>query len=96
MQIVERLAAHYEVQELGEFARTYRWCPEFVVLECACGKRVTHKSSDLLASVSTCECGAGHTAYIRGGLSSQLINEDEAARHPWRHWHSHEDAGIPF
>ncbi|MBV9455258.1 MAG: hypothetical protein JOZ19_14270 [Rubrobacter sp.] len=96
MQIIERLAAHYDVQELEEFARTYRWCPEFVVLECACGKKATHKRLDLLASVSTCECGADHTADIRGGLGTPLIDEDEVARHPWRHWHSCEDAGIPF
>jgi hypothetical protein len=95
VQIIEHLAAHYDVQELGEFARVYRWCPESVVLECACGKRATRKRLDLLASVSTCECGTDNTAYIRGELATQLMDEDEATRHPWRHWHSCEDAGIP-
>ncbi|HZY64743.1 MAG TPA: hypothetical protein VFE21_02550 [Rubrobacteraceae bacterium] len=34
MKIVERIPAHYEVQEVEDFGRSYRWCPEQIVLEC--------------------------------------------------------------
>lgn len=94
--IIERVAAHYEVQEVEEFGRVYRWCPESVLVECECGKRATHKRLDLLSSVSPCECGADHTAGLRGELAVQLLDEDEAARHPWRYWRSSEETGIPF
>ena len=43
MQVIERVAEHYDTQEV-EFGRTYRWCPECVVVECKCGKRKTISS----------------------------------------------------
>ena len=41
MRIVERIPAHYEAQEV-EFGKSYKWCPEQVVVECGeCKKRIT-------------------------------------------------------
>jgi hypothetical protein len=96
VKIVERIPEHYEVQEVEEdLARTYRWCPEQVVLECgACGTRMTLKRSTLIASIVTCECGARTTASVREELSVELASEDEVV-HPWRYWPSREEAGIP-
>jgi hypothetical protein len=58
MKIVERIPAHYAVQDLDELGRAYRWCPERAVVECeACGKRTTFKRSSLITSIVNCECG---------------------------------------
>jgi hypothetical protein len=96
VKIVERIPERYEVQEeVEDFARTYRWCPEQVVLECgACGTRMTLKRSTLIASMVTCECGARTTASVREELSVELPSEDEVV-HPWRYWPSREEAAIP-
>ena len=82
MRIIERTKGHYEVQDM-EFGRVYRWNPEFVVVECDCGKKSTHKRSSLIDSVITCECGKDHAAGVREELVIQLLEEDEAL-HPWR------------
>ena len=95
MKIVERIPAHYEVQEVEDLGRTYRWCPEQVVLECdACGTRMTHKRSNLITSIVTCECGARSTASVREELLVELLTEDEVA-HPWRYWQSRGETRIP-
>ena len=96
MRIVECIPEHYEVQEVGDLGRVYRWCPEKVMVECGmCGKRETFKKRDLITSIVTCECGAESTAGIREELIVQRLAEDEATIHPWRYWHPSEDAGIP-
>jgi hypothetical protein len=86
MRVIERLAEHYDVQELP-FARVYRWTPEDVVVECKCGKRMTHKRSELIGSeVTSCGCGEDHAARIREELVIELIDEEyEAHHHPWYH-----------
>ena len=95
MRIVERIPEHYETQEVEDFGRVYRWCPEQVVLECgACGTTSTFKRSNLIASLVTCECGARCSARVREGLRAEKLAEDERI-HPWRYWHSKENAGIP-
>ena len=95
MKIVERIPAHYEVQEVEDFCRSYRWCPEQVVLECdACGTRMTHKRSNLMTSIVTCECEARSTADIREELLREVLTEDEVT-HPWRYWQPKVGAGIP-
>ncbi len=95
MKLIERIPAHYDVQEVEDLGRVYRWCPEQVVLECgACGTRMTGKRSDLITSIVTCECGAGNTASVREELIIEKLAEDELI-HPWRYWHSKENAGIP-
>jgi hypothetical protein len=57
--------------------------------------RKTFKRSNLLTSIVTCECGARSSARVREELLiEKLAGEDERV-HPWRYWHSKEDAGIP-
>ena len=99
MKIVERIPAHYEVQEVGDFGRSYRWCPEQLVLECSeCGTKLTLNRSEVISSeVISCECGKDSTATIREELASQLLDEDEyEAHHPWRYWHTTKDTGLPL
>ena len=85
-KIIERVPEHYDVQEV-EFARTYRWCPESVVLECSeCGKKMTLTRSELIATQPDCECGKGHTASAREEVVLELVDEEyEAHHHPWRY-----------
>ena len=64
MRVIERAAEHYEIQDM-EFGRGYRWCPEHVVIEYDCGKRLT-----LAPSMTTCECGAHDTV----GIGEELIS----------------------
>jgi hypothetical protein len=87
MRVIERLAEHYEVQELP-FARVYRWTPENVVVECKCGKRTTHTRSEIIGSeVTSCGCGEDPAAVIREELVIELLDEEEyeAHHHPWYH-----------
>ena len=96
MQIIERVAEHYDTQEM-EFARTYRWCPECVLMECSkCGKRMTLTRSELIDTQPDCECGMGHSATAREAVIVQLLDKNyEAHHHPWRYWHTTRDEGIP-
>ncbi len=95
MKIVECIPAHYEVEEVSDLSRSYRWCPEQVVLECgACGTRILCKRSSLLTSIVACGCGAESTARVR----EELLVEQEAGDerlHPWRYWRAEENFGIP-
>ena len=96
MRIVERIPAQYEAQEVEDFGRAYRWCPEQVVLECgACGMRKTFNRSNLITSIVTCECGVRSSAGVREELLIEKLAEEDEVVHPWRYWHSEEDAGIP-
>jgi hypothetical protein len=64
MRIVERLAGHYETQDV-EFGKVFVWRPESVVAECECGKRATYERLAMVSgSVSACECGEDHTSRI--------------------------------
>ena len=95
MRIVERIPAHYEVEEVGNLGQSYRWCPEQIVVECGqCTKTMTFNRSKLLTSILTCECGARSTASVREELFVEQLTEDEVA-HPWRYWRSREESGIP-
>jgi hypothetical protein len=97
VEVIERIAEHYEAQEVP-YGRVYEWCPERVVIQCACGKRSTHKRVDIISLVVTaCECGKDEMAGIREELIFQLLDEEyEAHHHPWRYWHPPRDAEIPF
>jgi hypothetical protein len=96
VKIVEHIPEHYEVQEVEDLGRTYRWCPEQVVLECdACGTRMTHKRSNLVTAIVACKCGARSTARVREELLVELLTEEEVA-HPWRYWPSRGEVGIPI
>src|SRR5437868_5260310 len=94
VQLIERIAEHYDVQEMP-IGRDYRWSPEQVVLECSkCSKRMTRPRSVLIGSeVIECECGKANTVRVREELVVQLLDEDyEAHHHPWRYWHTTKDA----
>lgn len=96
MQVIERVAEHYDTQET-EFGRIYRWCPECVVVECKCGKRKTLIRSELIKAKPACECGKDNAADIREEVVLELMDEHyEAHHHPWRYWHPTEDSGIPL
>jgi len=87
MQAIERIAEHYDVQEVP-FGRDYRRSPEQVVLKCSkCGRRTTYNRSEIIGSeVTSCECGEGHAARIREELVIELIDEEyETHHHPWLH-----------
>jgi hypothetical protein len=45
VEVLERLEGHYDAQEVP-FGVVYRWCPECVVVECKCGKRLTLKRAN--------------------------------------------------
>ena len=95
MRIVERIPAHYKVQEVGNLGQSYRWCPEQIVVACGqCTKTMTFNRSKLLTSILTCECGARSTASVREELFVEQLTEDEVV-HPWRYWRSREESGIP-
>ena len=85
MQVIERIAEHYDVQEMP-FGRDYRWSPEQVVIECSkCGKKMAHTRLEIIGSgVIECECGKANTARIREELVILLVDEEyEAHHHPW-------------
>ena len=78
-KLIERVEAHYEVQEV-EMGKVYRWHPESIVVECYCGKKPT-----LTASTNACsECGADHRTIVEEVLEGS--GEDEVY-HPWRSVH---------
>ena len=102
MRIVERLAAHYEAEDV-QFGKVFVWRPESLVAECECGKRATYERPEIVSgSVSACECGEDHTSRIRKELDVELRDDDEEKEeedkrlHPWRYWHTTNDSGIPF
>jgi hypothetical protein len=96
VKIIERIPAHYETQEVEDLGRVYRWCPEQVVLQCGgCGTRKTFERSSLIASLVKCACGARCSARVREELIVEKLAEEKDI-HPWRYWHSKENAGIPI
>ncbi len=95
MEVVERVAGHYEDQEV-EFGRVYKWCPESVVCECKCGKRSIFKSSILNVSMATCECGEDCATDIQEEVVGHTTLKDDKALHPWRYWRSSGHNEIPF
>ena len=89
MQVIEYLDEHYETQEVP-FGRSYKWCPEGVVVMCACGKRATFKMTDFAGSLDACTCGADETTGIKEALQShhtevlgQLLEDYQTTHHPW-------------
>ena len=96
MRIIERLEGHYEAQDV-EFGRVYGWCPESVLIECACGRRSTYKREALIVSVITCECRRDNTADIRAELVVQPLEYKDEALHPWRYARDREAGpGLPY
>ena len=87
--IVERIKAHYDIQEV-EFGRVYRWRPERVVVDCDCGEKLTLSAS----STAVCRrCGADHTSILREELP--VGQSGDQTIHPWRYAEDREGAGLP-
>jgi len=91
MEVIERLEEHYEVQEVP-FGRSYKWCPECVVVQCDCDKRASFNISDLADPRAVCECGVDLTTDIQEKLQGyhsevqgQTLTDYESAHHPWLH-----------
>jgi hypothetical protein len=84
MRVIERIAEHYDVQEMP-FGRDYRWSPECVVVECECGKKTIFKWSSLISSVAICQCGEDHAVDVEEEVvAHMMLGEDwELAHHPW-------------
>jgi hypothetical protein len=81
-KVIERLDAHYEVQDV-EMGKVYRWHPESVVVECECG----HERTLTASSKHSCdECGADHGPLLEEVLEARPGEEanEEAYHHPWR------------
>ncbi len=97
MRVVERVAGRYDMEEVGDFGRVYRWHPESVLVECECGRRTALKRSDVIDSRPCCECGAVPTGAIREELVLEVLDESrEADRRPWRYWRTSERTGLPI
>jgi hypothetical protein len=90
VRVIERTTGRYEVQDVEDFGKVYRWCSACITVECDCGERVT-----LTASITTCRCGTDHAPAVREELAALQRTGDETA-HPWRSWRSSEAHGIPF
>jgi hypothetical protein len=75
-QVVERVKAHYEVQEM-EMGTVYRWCPESVVIECDCGQRFT---AECTMAASCPRCVTEHKGVPRELGYEPLLAEEEAYR----------------
>lgn len=88
MEIIERVAGHYDVQDV-EFDGVYRWCPGRIVIECDCGERRIFAGSS-----SICECGMDHADEIREELSARRLKQAEL--HPWRYARGRAGVGLPY
>lgn len=60
------------------YGRDYVWCPECVVVECDCGKRVHFTGS----GDSLCGCGRSHEGVVREELEARRMRGEGDA--PWR------------
>jgi ribosomal protein S27AE len=77
VRVIERVAAHYEVQD-EEMGKLYRWCPEGAVVDCDCGEELA-----LTAFRTTCgQCGANHAAFVAEVLEAR---PEDKGDHPWRY-----------
>src|SRR5436305_15282488 len=98
MRIIERLEGYYEAQDV-QFGRVYRWCPQSVLIECACGRRSAYKRSTLIVSTIACECLRENTADVRAELlgAQPPPEEKDEALHPWRYAREREEGvGLPY
>ncbi len=79
-KVIERVDAHYEVQDV-EMGKVYRWRPESIVVECEkCGE-----NQAFTASKHACEeCGADHRTLVEEVLEAHPDEDEERFDHPWR------------
>ena len=98
MEIIERREGHYDAQEVP-FGTVYRWCPECVVVECRCGKRLSLKrSSHIDSRTPVCDCGEDRMDGVQEEVEmvGQVMMEADRAMHPWRYAGSREGQGLPI
>jgi hypothetical protein len=89
VKVIEYIEAHYDAREVP-FGVVYRWRPECVVVECACGERLT-----LTASTTTCDaCSADHEVAASGELEGERLGNKAA--HPWNYTEDRGDAGLSY
>ena len=85
VMVIERLEGRYEAED-APFGTAYRWHPECIVIECACGQRLA-----LTASMTTCAtCETDHASVVKEKLVVRRQEKNEAPReapHPWRSLH---------
>jgi hypothetical protein len=83
-KVIERLNAHYEVQDVP-MGKVYRWCPERVLVECDCGETPT-----LAASATICgKCGEDYALLIQEevlNLRNLRPKEDEVDWYLGKRW----------
>ena len=83
--ITVRVEGHYEVHETP-FARTYKWCPAHITLECDCGQKLALTGQ---STVTTCRCGADHNAIAQDILIRDIQEREARLRNEvapiWRH-----------
>ena len=79
-RIIKRVEAHYEAHEVP-FGCTYEWHPAYTALECDCGERLVLTG---MSTITTCRCGADHSAFIRDIREREGRLRDEVT-HPWLH-----------
>jgi hypothetical protein len=76
LQIVERTAGHYEVQDV-EWGKVFMWVPGNTLIECDCGQSFTAEG----ATAASCpRCDADHTGVASRGLGGKPLAEEEAYR----------------
>ena len=76
IEIIEE--AHYETCEVP-FGRSYKWHPERMVVECACGEELVFTGTDTL---TTCQCGTEYGDLVRGIRSREGRLQNKDVR-PW-------------
>ena len=85
-RITVHVEGHYEVHETP-FARTYKWCPAHITLECDCGEKLTLTGQ---STITTCRrCGADHSAIAQDILIQDIQEREARLRNEvtplWRH-----------
>ena len=89
MKVIERLDAHYEVQDV-QMGKVYKWRPEHILVECRCGQRLS-----LTASKTSCaECGTDHMLAVQEASTNG--HQSDQTLHPCRYSEDREDGGLPF
>ncbi len=72
MRVLERIAGHYDVEEM-EFGKVYKWVPTNAHIECDCGQSFTVEG----ATATSCpKCGAEHTGVVKGQEDKPLRKEE--------------------
>ncbi len=93
MEVIERIAEHYDVQETP-FGRAYHWVRGYVVVKCDCGKRLSLSRSKTICP----RCDADWAGVVQLAEEEEVVGHQllgDEALHPWRYWHSEDCEGLP-